>query len=159
MELSSGLCLAFATPWFSWLRSPFRCWFAGMLGIIVPLHDPMSAQLKLQDRLSQEYSGIRWSSLLSQWLPVFHLLRWQNKPKSSHRQHHAWQLVWVRCLRLYAVFSFCQTLHCAWWPNISTMVSSTRRILFQMFSGFFSDAILQIRHILLYSFKREGALS
>jgi len=126
------------------------CKFAGVLGIIVLLHEPLSAKLNRTDRCMSHFQPsltgrtdgltfdlrILWYIQRSSWSTW--LSCGSKQAQTIIRLPSAYLTVGLSCLCWYAVFSFFhQMWHCTLWPNISTMVSSDQMTLFQKSWGLF----------------------
>ena len=66
--------------------------------------------------------------------------------------------VGMRCLCWYAVFGFLQTCCCALWPNISTLVWSVQRTLFQNSCGLFRCNFTNLGCAAMFFLERRGFL-
>lgn len=115
--LRSGLWQQFD----SFLLQPFCCRFAVVFGLVVLLHDPISALAagKMTSHLTLENIGVQRSKWSTQRLQSAEILWLQNKPTST-----TVLTVDMRCLFWYAVPGFRQIWRCALWPNVLALVSS-----------------------------------
>lgn len=95
--------------------------------------------------LTLEYFS--WST---RWLQGVRVPWLQNEPKSWFPP--------LPCLYWYDVFGFCQMWHCVFWSNISTLVRSIQRKLFENSCGLFRCNYANLCCAAVFFYDRRGFL-